>query len=41
MPLNKVEASKNTLNRMVAAGKIVRLFQGQFYNPEKQKWRIP
>ena len=41
MPVNKVEALKKTLNRLVAAGKIVRLFKGQFYKPEKQKWRIP
>ena len=28
MPVNKVEALKKTLNRLVAAGKIVRLFKG-------------
>ena len=40
VPVNKADALEKTLSRLVAAGKIVRLSKGQFYKPEKQKWRI-
>ncbi len=34
IPVNKTEALKKTLSRLVASGKIVRLSKGQFYKPE-------
>jgi len=38
VPVNKVEALKKTLSRLVAAGKIVRISKGQFYKPEKTEF---
>jgi hypothetical protein len=38
--VNKVEALKKTLSRLVAAGKIVRLSKGQFYKPEKTEFGL-
>ena len=35
LPVNKVDALKKTLSRLVVAGKIMRLSKGQFYKPEK------
>jgi len=34
VPVNKTEALKKTLSRLVASGKIIRLSKGQFYKPE-------
>lgn len=34
IPVNKTEALKKTLSRLVASGKIIRLSKGQFYKPE-------
>jgi hypothetical protein len=34
VPVDKVEALKKTLSRLVASGKIIRLSKGQFYKPE-------
>ena len=34
VPVDKSEALKKTLSRLVASGKIVRLSKGQFYKPE-------
>jgi len=34
IPVDKVEALKKTLSRLVASGRIVRLSKGQFYKPE-------
>ena len=38
VPVNKVEALKKILSRLVAAGKIVRISKGQFYKPEKTEF---
>lgn len=38
IPVNKVEALKKILSRLVASGKIVRLSKGQFYKPEKAEF---
>ena len=40
MPVDKVDALKKTLSRLVAAGKIVRLSKGQFYKPEKTEFGL-
>ena len=40
VPVNKVDALKKTLSRLVAAGKIVRLSKGQFYKPEKTEFGL-
>lgn len=40
IPVNKVDALKKTLSRLVAAGKIVRLSKGQFYKPEKTEFGL-
>jgi len=34
VPVDKVEALKKTLSRLVESGKIIRLSKGQFYKPE-------
>jgi hypothetical protein len=34
IPVNKVEALKKKLSRLVASGRIIRLSKGQFYKPE-------
>ena len=34
VPVNKIEALKKTLSRLVVSGKIIRLSKGQFYKPE-------
>ena len=34
IPVDKVEALKKTLSRLVQSGKIIRLSKGQFYKPE-------
>jgi len=34
IPVDKVEALKKTLSRLVESGKIIRLSKGQFYKPE-------
>ena len=34
IPVNKIDALKKTLSRLVASGKIVRLSKGRFYKPE-------
>jgi hypothetical protein len=34
VPVDKTEALKKTLSRLVASGKIIRLSKGQFYKPE-------
>ena len=34
VPVNKIEALKKTLSRLVESGKIIRLSKGQFYKPE-------
>lgn len=34
VPVNKTEALKKTLSRLVTSGKIIRLSKGQFYKPE-------
>jgi hypothetical protein len=38
VPVDKVEALKKTLSRLVASGKIIRLSKGQFYKPEKTEF---
>jgi len=40
VPVNKVDALKKKLSRLVAAGKIVRLSKGQFYKPEKTEFGL-
>ena len=40
LPVNKIEALKKTLSRLVATGKIIRLSKGQFYKPEKTEFGI-
>ncbi len=40
VPVNKVDALKKALSRMVATGKIVRLSKGQFYKPEKSEFGL-
>ncbi|MCF8224248.1 MAG: DUF6088 family protein [Bacteroidales bacterium] len=40
VPVDKVEALKKILSRLVASGKIVRLSKGQFYKPEKSEFGI-
>ena len=40
IPVNKVDALKKTLSRLVAAGKIVRVSKGQFYKPEKTEFGL-
>jgi len=40
VPVNKVDALKKALSRLVATGKIVRLSKGQFYKPEKTEFGI-
>lgn len=38
IPVDKTEALKKALSRMVASGKITRLSKGQFYKPEVTKY---
>ena len=38
IPVDKINALKKSLSRMVKAGKIVRLSKGQFYKPEKTEF---
>ncbi|MBN1184064.1 MAG: hypothetical protein JXB49_17350 [Bacteroidales bacterium] len=40
IPVDKVEALKKTLSRLVASGKIVRLAKGQFYKPEISEFGV-
>jgi hypothetical protein len=40
VPVDKVDALKKTLSRLVASGKIVRLSKGQFYKPEKTEFGL-
>ena len=40
LPVNKIEALKKTLSRLVTTGKIIRLSKGQFYKPEKTEFGI-
>jgi len=40
VPVNKVDALKKALSRLVASGKIVRLSKGQFYKSEKTEFGI-
>ena len=40
LPVNKVEALKKTLSRLVDSGKIIRLSKGQFYKPEKTEFGV-
>ena len=40
VPVNKVDALKKALSRLVAAGKIVRLSKGQFFKPEKTEFGL-
>ena len=40
VPVDKVDALKKTLSRLVAAGKIVRLSKGQFYKPKKTEFGL-
>ena len=40
IPVNKTEALKKTLSRLVTSGKIIRLSKGQFYKPEITEFGI-
>jgi hypothetical protein len=40
VPVDKVDALKKTLSRLVASGKIVRLSKGQFFKPEKTEFGL-
>lgn len=40
IPVDKIDALKKSLSRMVKAGKIVRLSKGQFYKPEKTEFGL-
>ena len=40
VPVDKVDALKKTLSRLVASGKIIRLSKGQFYKPEKTEFGL-
>jgi hypothetical protein len=40
IPVDKVDALKKTLSRLVAAGKVVRLSKGQFYKPGKTEFGL-
>lgn len=40
VPVDKVDALKKILSRLVVSGKIVRLSKGQFYKPERSEFGI-
>ena len=40
IPVDKIDALKKSLSRLVKAGKIVRLSKGQFYKPEKTEFGL-
>ncbi len=40
LPVNKTDALKKALSRLVASGKIIRLSKGQFYKPERSEFGL-
>jgi len=40
IPVDKVDALKKVLSRLVASGKIARLSKGQFYKPERSEFGV-
>ena len=40
LSVDKIEALKKSLSRLVAAGKIIRLSKGQFYKPEQTEFGV-